>query len=136
MIFFLIESRLWWFKNSIALCGDFKILKGTIEWSTYNHKINKLDVYWLPLFFRPLSSTLINYFHSPHQVGAAGRKSRLLLAMSTAAEFKEHLTSFSELYASLGKSRLHAIILVLQYIIITSTHTSLKVQHYRFFVLY
>lgn len=36
------------------------------------------------------------------QVGAAGRKSRLLLAMSTAAEFRDHLNSFSELYASLG----------------------------------
>lgn len=36
------------------------------------------------------------------QVGAAGRKSRLLLAMSTAAEFRDHLTCFSELYASLG----------------------------------
>jgi hypothetical protein len=37
------------------------------------------------------------------QVGAAGRKSRLLLAMSTAAEFRDHLTAFSELYASLGE---------------------------------
>ncbi|XP_029828732.1 transcriptional activator protein Pur-beta isoform X1 [Ixodes scapularis] len=36
------------------------------------------------------------------QVGVVGRKSRLLLAMSTAAEFRDHLTSFSELYASLG----------------------------------
>ncbi|CAG2102229.1 unnamed protein product [Medioppia subpectinata] len=36
------------------------------------------------------------------EVGAAGRKSRLLLAMSTAAEFRDHLTAFSELYASLG----------------------------------
>ncbi|KAL3248279.1 hypothetical protein MRX96_056545, partial [Rhipicephalus microplus] len=35
------------------------------------------------------------------QVGVVGRKSRLLLAMSTAAEFRDHLTSFSELYASL-----------------------------------
>ena len=36
------------------------------------------------------------------KVGAAGRKSRLLLAMSTAGEFRDHLTAFSELYASLG----------------------------------
>jgi len=36
------------------------------------------------------------------EVGAAGRKSRLLLAMSTASEFRDHLTAFSELYASLG----------------------------------
>ncbi|XP_074602277.1 purine-rich binding protein-alpha isoform X2 [Brevipalpus obovatus] len=36
------------------------------------------------------------------KVGPAGRKSRLLLAMSTAAEFRDHLTTFSELYASLG----------------------------------
>jgi hypothetical protein len=36
------------------------------------------------------------------EVGAGGRKSRLLLAMSTAAEFRDHLTDFSEHYASLG----------------------------------
>lgn len=36
------------------------------------------------------------------EVGVAGRKSRLLLAMSTAAEFRDHLSAFSELYASLG----------------------------------
>ena len=38
------------------------------------------------------------------QVGTAGRKSRLLLSMSAAREFRDHLTSFSELYASLGMS--------------------------------
>ena len=37
------------------------------------------------------------------QVGAGGKKSRLLLAMSTAAEFRDHLTEFSEHYASLGE---------------------------------
>ena len=37
------------------------------------------------------------------QVGAGGRKSRLLLAMSTAAEFRDKLTEFSEHYAALGK---------------------------------
>lgn len=36
------------------------------------------------------------------EVGAGGRKSRLLLAMSTAAEFRDQLTDFSEVYASLG----------------------------------
>ncbi|UYV75885.1 PURA [Cordylochernes scorpioides] len=36
------------------------------------------------------------------EVETAGRKSRLLLAMSTAAEFRDHLTTFSDLYASLG----------------------------------
>jgi hypothetical protein len=36
------------------------------------------------------------------QVGAGGKKSRLLLAMSTAAEFRDYLTEFSEHYASLG----------------------------------
>ncbi|GAB1605086.1 transcriptional activator protein Pur-beta-like [Argonauta hians] len=36
------------------------------------------------------------------EVGAGGKKSRLLLAMSTAAEFRDNLTDFSEHYASLG----------------------------------
>ncbi|XP_076334782.1 transcriptional regulator protein Pur-beta-like [Tachypleus tridentatus] len=36
------------------------------------------------------------------EVGPAGRKSRLLLAMSTALELRDHLTAFSEIYASLG----------------------------------
>ncbi|XP_053214706.1 transcriptional activator protein Pur-beta-like isoform X4 [Panonychus citri] len=41
-------------------------------------------------------------FFKVAEVGTAGRKSRLSLAMSTAAEFRDHLTAFSELYASLG----------------------------------
>lgn len=41
-------------------------------------------------------------FLTASKVGAAGRKSRLLLSMSTASEFRDHLTAFSELYASLG----------------------------------
>ncbi|XP_041365991.1 transcriptional activator protein Pur-beta-like isoform X6 [Gigantopelta aegis] len=36
------------------------------------------------------------------EVGAGGKKSRLLLAMSSAAEFRDYLTDFSEHYASLG----------------------------------
>ncbi|KAK2153197.1 hypothetical protein LSH36_304g01008 [Paralvinella palmiformis] len=36
------------------------------------------------------------------EVGAGGKKSRLLLAMSTAAEFRDHLSDFSDHYASLG----------------------------------
>ncbi|XP_078334179.1 transcriptional regulator protein Pur-beta-like isoform X3 [Crassostrea virginica] len=36
------------------------------------------------------------------EVGAGGKKSRLLLAMSTAAEFRDYLTEFSEHYASLA----------------------------------
>ncbi|XP_013794020.1 transcriptional activator protein Pur-beta-like isoform X1 [Limulus polyphemus] len=36
------------------------------------------------------------------EVGPAGRKSRLLLAMSSALELRDHLTAFSEIYASLG----------------------------------
>ena len=47
---------------------------------------------------------MITYATHGLKVGAGGRKSRLLLAMSTAAEFRDHLTAFSEHYASLGKS--------------------------------
>ncbi|KAK3576203.1 hypothetical protein CHS0354_016031 [Potamilus streckersoni] len=36
------------------------------------------------------------------EVGAGGKKSRLLLAMSTAAEFRDYLTEFSDHYSSLG----------------------------------
>ncbi|WAR03131.1 PURA-like protein [Mya arenaria] len=35
------------------------------------------------------------------EVGAGGKKSRLLLAMSSAAEFRDHLTEFSDHYSSL-----------------------------------
>ncbi|KAH9423312.1 hypothetical protein DERP_003590 [Dermatophagoides pteronyssinus] len=38
------------------------------------------------------------------EVGSAGRKSRLLLSMAASREFRDHLTTFSELYASLGSS--------------------------------
>ncbi|XP_013779956.1 transcriptional activator protein Pur-beta-like [Limulus polyphemus] len=36
------------------------------------------------------------------EIGPAGRKRRLLLAMSSALELRDHLTAFSEIYASLG----------------------------------
>lgn len=36
------------------------------------------------------------------EVGAGGRKSRLLMSMSTAAEFRDELSEFAEFYAGLG----------------------------------
>lgn len=36
------------------------------------------------------------------QIGADGRRSQIFLAMSTATEFRDHLSSFSEFYSSLG----------------------------------
>lgn len=41
-------------------------------------------------------------FVVPLKVGAGGRKSRLLLTMSVSAEFRDHLTDFSDHYSSLG----------------------------------
>ncbi|GFR90807.1 transcriptional activator protein Pur-beta [Elysia marginata] len=37
------------------------------------------------------------------EVGSGGKKSRLLLAMSSAAEFRDYLSDFSDHYASLGE---------------------------------
>jgi hypothetical protein len=36
------------------------------------------------------------------EIAADGRRSQIFLAMSTAAEFRDHLTNFSEYYAGLG----------------------------------
>ncbi|XP_053618865.1 transcriptional activator protein Pur-alpha isoform X3 [Plodia interpunctella] len=36
------------------------------------------------------------------EIGADGRRSQIFLAMSTAAEFRDHLSSFSDYYSSLG----------------------------------
>jgi hypothetical protein len=36
------------------------------------------------------------------QIGADGRRSQIFLALSTASEFRDHLSSFSDFYASLG----------------------------------
>lgn len=36
------------------------------------------------------------------EIAADGRRSHIFLALSTAAEFRDHLTTFSEFYASLG----------------------------------
>ncbi|GBP77049.1 Transcriptional activator protein Pur-alpha [Eumeta japonica] len=36
------------------------------------------------------------------EIGADGRRSQIFLAMSTAAEFRDHLSAFSEFYSSLG----------------------------------
>ena len=37
------------------------------------------------------------------QIGADGRRSQIFLALSTAAEFRDHLSGFSDFYASLGR---------------------------------
>jgi hypothetical protein len=37
------------------------------------------------------------------QVKAGGKKSRILMSMSIAAEFRDYLSEFSEHYAKLGK---------------------------------
>ncbi|XP_046401332.1 transcriptional activator protein Pur-beta isoform X3 [Ischnura elegans] len=36
------------------------------------------------------------------EIGADGRRSQIFLALSTAAEFRDHLSAFSDFYASLG----------------------------------
>lgn len=36
------------------------------------------------------------------QIGADGRRSQIFLALSTAAEFRDHLSAFSDFYSSLG----------------------------------
>lgn len=36
------------------------------------------------------------------QIGADGRRSQIFLALSTAADFRDHLSTFSDYYASLG----------------------------------
>nr|CAD7198800.1 unnamed protein product [Timema douglasi] len=36
------------------------------------------------------------------EIGADGRRSQIFLALSTAAEFRDHLSTFSDFYASLG----------------------------------
>lgn len=38
------------------------------------------------------------------QIGADGRRSQIYLALSTASEFRDHLSTFSDFYASLGTS--------------------------------
>lgn len=39
------------------------------------------------------------------QIGADGRRSQIYLALSTASEFRDHLSTFSDFYASLGTSQ-------------------------------
>ncbi|KAJ8972610.1 hypothetical protein NQ317_004665 [Molorchus minor] len=38
------------------------------------------------------------------EIGADGRRSQIFLALSTAAEFRDHLSAFSDFYSSLGKT--------------------------------
>lgn len=44
---------------------------------------------------------------NPIQIGADGRRSQIFLALSTAAEFRDHLSTFSDFYSSLGMSNEH-----------------------------
>nr|CAD7263838.1 unnamed protein product [Timema shepardi] len=41
-------------------------------------------------------------FAGVEEIGADGRRSQIFLALSTAAEFRDHLSTFSDFYASLG----------------------------------
>jgi hypothetical protein len=50
------------------------------------------------LLCRPVFYTKVSVF----QIGADGRRSQIFLALSTAAEFRDHLSTFSDFYASLG----------------------------------
>lgn len=55
--------------------------------------------YWPKLQkLRKILTNHISYF----QIGADGRRSQIFLALSTAAEFRDHLSTFSDYYASLG----------------------------------
>lgn len=42
------------------------------------------------------------YYCYHFKIGADGRRSQIFLALSTAAEFRDHLSTFSDYYASLG----------------------------------
>lgn len=57
-----------------------------------------VDVSSIFLFWRLLFYTEVSVF----QIGADGRRSQIFLALSTAAEFRDHLSTFSDFYASLG----------------------------------
>ena len=52
----------------------------------------------LPCNFKYLSD-----FWNFLQIGADGRRNQVFLALSTAAEFRDHLSLFSEFYSNLGK---------------------------------
>ncbi|KAH9644967.1 hypothetical protein HF086_003297 [Spodoptera exigua] len=57
---------------------------------------------------KKLLKNKVTYYRRAHsvdivgQIGADGRRSQIFLAMSTAAEFRDHLSSFSDFYSSLG----------------------------------
>ena len=78
------------------------------------------------------------------QVGAGGKKSRLLLAMSSAAEFRDYLTDFAEHYSRLGEhsesscccsSSLCLTSLMKFHFILLYWHFTLEINHYCVFVI-
>lgn len=54
------------------------------------------------LIFRKLKIVLLVYIFNCLQIGADGRRSQIFLALSTAGEFRDHLSAFSDFYSSLG----------------------------------
>lgn len=43
------------------------------------------------------------------KVGAGGRKSRLLMSLAAASEFRNHLSEFGEYYVTLGNNCSHQL---------------------------
>ena len=58
---------------------------------------------WLPAERHPTYKDFNTRFFFKLQIGADGRRNQIFLALSTAAEFREHLTQFSDFYSNLGK---------------------------------
>uniref|UniRef100_A0A1B0FJX5 Uncharacterized protein n=1 Tax=Glossina morsitans morsitans TaxID=37546 RepID=A0A1B0FJX5_GLOMM len=83
--------------------GEFDVSsKGTQQGQAEQELATKMLQIQSKRFYLDVKQNRRGRFIKVAEIGADGRRSQVYLALSTAAEFRDHLSTFSDYYASLG----------------------------------
>jgi len=88
------------------LCGELKLSDSDVSDGPGQPGEQELASKMLQIqskrFYLDVKQNRRGRFIKVAEIGADGRRSQIFLALSTAAEFRDHLSAFSDFYASLG----------------------------------
>lgn len=82
--------------------GDFDSDSGQPNQQTEQELATKMLQIQSKRFYLDVKQNRRGRFIRVAEIGADGRRSQIFLALSTAADFRDHLSTFSDYYASLG----------------------------------